>query len=223
MTASVPLNSLGEVLAGIHAQATAMPTLDFHTGQIIAWDGDSQTNQVLVLGRLMNNLPILTSAGMTGFEVGASVGILRIRTQYFVLGRIVDQGTGLVNPQFPIVLYPLFRPEGAASDVIYYYILSSAIGASWEGRIKVSHPYVEIDGIWGPGGASATATYELRLGGTAVGSWTESGVVTARRGPYDIRSFTGQDWLKIEVVLTATTGALNNVAIQPLGCYFRDA
>lgn len=222
-TPSTSLADLGEVLAGINAEATAMATLDFHTGQIIAWDGDSQTNQVLVLGTVMFNLPVLTSANTTGLEVGTAVGILRVRTQYFILGRIVDQTSGLVNPQFPIVMYPMFRPNGVASEVQYYYIDSTALNASWEGRIKASFPFVEVDGIWGPAGVGRTATFAMRVGGTTIGTWTESTVVVARRGPYDIRSFAGQDWLKIEVVMTATTGALTNVAFQVLGCYFRDA
>jgi hypothetical protein len=217
------LTDIGEVLAGVHATTVAESVLAFHTGQIIMWNGDTNSNQVLVLGTLFDNLPVLTSANTTGLEVGASVGILKVRSRYFILGRIVDQTSGLVNPQFPIVLYPLFRPGGVANDVLYYYIISTANDPSWEGRIKVSHPYVTIDGIWGPSLGGATATFELRVGGTTVGTWTESSVQVAQRGPFDIRSFLGQDWLRIEVVMASTTGGANNVAFQVLGCFFRDA
>jgi hypothetical protein len=221
---STPLGNLGEVLAEVHAVATAMPTLDFHTGQIIAWDGDSQTNQVLVLGRVMNNLPVLTSASTTGLEVGSAVGILRVRTQYFILGRIVDQTSGLVNPQFPIVLYPQFRPLGAAGAVLYWYVAQTSTGANWEGRSTISFPYIEVDGIWGcdpsPGNS---ATYELLVAGTVVGSWTETGVVVARRGPFDVRSFIGQSWARIDVRFSSFSGGATNVALQVLGCYYRDA
>lgn len=213
---------LGLTLATVARGALDPPSLDFHIGRIISWNSTTASNQVEVLGRIMNDLPVLTSAGSVGLEDDVLVGILKVRTQYFILGRIVDQSTGLVNPQFPIVMYPLFRPGGAANDVIYYYILSSANDPTWEGRIRVSFPYVEIDGIWGPSGVGNTATYELRVSGVVVGTWTESTVVVTRRGPYDIRSFLGQDWAKIEVVLVSTTGALNNVAFQVLGCYFRD-
>lgn len=224
MTSSVPSTSLadlGEVLATVHAQATAMPTLDFHTGQIIAWDGDSQTNQVLVLGTVMFNLPVLTSANTTGLEVGAAVGILRVRTQYFILGRVVDQATGLINPQFPIVLYPQFVPNIAA-DTTGYYIVSNGTLATWEGRIKVSFPFIEVDGVWGNATGAGSTTYALKLGGTTYGSWTSTTLEVNRKGPFDVRDRIGQDWLKVEVAITVSTGS-GNKAIQPLGCYFRDA
>lgn len=218
---SGPLGDLGEVLAGVHAIATAMPTLDFHTGQIIAWDGVGQTNQVLVLGRVMFNLPVLTSANTTGLEVGASVGILRVRTQYFILGRVVDQTSGLVNPQFPIVLYPQFISNGAASSIGQYRV-NSGVLATWEGRVRVSFPYIEVDGVWGNLSGVGSTTYELKLGGTTYGSWTDTTLSVGRRGPYDVRDRIGQDWLKIELAITASTGA-GEKAFQPLGCYFRDA
>jgi hypothetical protein len=221
LTPQTPSVGLSEVLAGIHAEVTAMPTLDFHTGQIIAWDGTNQTNQVLVLGRTMFNLPVLTSANMTGFELGSSVGILRVRTQYFILGRIVDQSSGLVNPQFPIVLYPQFVPN-ITTDTLGYYVISNGKLATWEGRIKVSFPFIEIDGVWGNSTGAGSTTYELKLGGTTYGSWTSTTLDVSRKGPFDVRERVGQDWLKVEVAITASTGS-GNKAIQPLGCYFRDA
>jgi hypothetical protein len=218
---STPLGDLGEVLAEVHAVATAMPSLDFHTGQIIAWDSASQTNQVLVLGRLMFNLPILTSANTTGLEVGSAVGILRVRTQYFILGRVVDQTSGLVNPQFPIVLYPQFESNLVAS-AIGYAVVNNGVLATWEGRIKVSFPFIEVDGVWGNASGVGSTTYALKLGGTTYGTWTSTTLDVSRKGPFDVRDRIGQDWLKVEVAITASTGA-GEKAIQPLGCYFRDA
>lgn len=198
-----------------------MPTLDFHTGQIIAWDGTGQTNQVLVLGRLMFNLPILTSANTTGLEVGASVGILRVRTQYFIIGRVVDQSSGLVNPQFPIILYPQFQSNLVASEIGYWHI-DTGVLATWEGRIKVSFPFIEVDGVWGNASGTGSTTYALKLGGTTYGSWTETTLDVNRKGPFDVRDRIGQDWLKVEIAITASTGT-GEKAFQPLGCYFRDA
>lgn len=218
---STPLGDLGQVLAGIHHETVQMPTLDFHTGQILAWDGTGQTNQVLVLGTVMINLPILTSANMTGFEVGSAVGILRVRTQYFILGRIVDQSSGLVNPQFPIVLYPQFQSNLTASE-LGYAIVDTAILATWEGRIKVSFPYIEIDGVWGNASGAGSTTYALKLGGTTYGTWTSTTLEVSRKGPFDVRERTGQDWLKVEVAITASSG-VGEKAVQVLGCYFRDA
>jgi hypothetical protein len=215
------LTDIGQVLAGVHAVTVAEAPLAFHTGQILAWDSDSNTNQVLVLGTVMDNLPVLTSANTTGLEVGASVGVLKVRMRYFILGRIVDQSSGLINPQFPIVLYPQFTPVTAAGT-IGYWTVNNGVLATWEGRIKVSFPYIEVDGVWGNASGAGSTTYALKLGGTTYGSWTSTTLDVSRKGPFDVRDRIGQDWLKIEVAITASTGS-GTKAIQPLACYFRDA
>jgi hypothetical protein len=217
-----PLHDLGLELARGVSAALDVPPLDFHTGQIIEWDSNNNTNRVLVLGVIMENLPILTSANTSGLVVGAAVGVLRVRTQFFVVGRVVSQDSGLVNPQFTVPLYPQFIRAGAANDVIYSYVLSSTNDPYWEGRLKASFPYLVVDGIWGPTGVGSTATFELQIGGTTVGSWTESTLVNDRRGPYDIRNWASFDWVVVKVVMTSNTGPLTNVAFQVLACYFRD-
>lgn len=212
---------LGTVLAQSYESATGTSTLDFHTGEIITWNSTTATNTVRVQGVILNNLPVLTSAGSVGLEPGVTVGLLKVRTQYFILGRIVDQSTGLVNPQFPIILYPQFISNGAAGTIGQYRV-NNGILAAWEGRIKVSFPYIEVDGVWGNLSGAGSTTYEIKLGGTTVGAWTETTLNVVRRGPFDIRAFMGQDWLKVELAITVSTGA-GEKAIQPLGCYFRDS
>lgn len=217
-----PLLDLGLELARARSAALDMPTIDFHTGQIIAWNSNTNTNRILVLGTIMENLPILTAANTSGLVVGAAVGILRVKTQYFVLGRVVNQDSGLVNPMFTVPLYPQFVRAGAANDVIYSYVLSSTNDPYWEGRLRASFPYIVVDGIWGPAGVGSTATFELQVGGQTIGSWTESTVVNDRRGPFDITNWVNFNWVVIQVVMTANTGPLTNVAFQVLACYFTD-
>lgn len=212
--------ALGQVLAQAHSAANTPPTVDFHIGQIISWDSDTATNRVRVLGTIMNNLPVLTSAGSVGLENGIAVGILKVRTQYFILGRIVDQSTGLVNPQFPIVLYPQFITANALGTSGAWNV-NSGVLVSWEGRIKVTFPYIEVDGIWGNLSGVGSTTYALLLGGVSIGTWTETTLTVARRGPFDVTDYMGQDWLKIELAITASSGA-GVKAVQPLACYFRD-
>jgi hypothetical protein len=211
---------LGLTLATSYSAATGTPTLDFLVGQVTAWNSTTATNSVLVRGVTLNNLPVLTSAGSVGLEAGVNVGLLKVRTQYFILGRIVDQSTGLVNPQFPIVLYPQFQTKRPADALGYWYVSSTVLNASWEGRIKVSFPYVAIDGVWGTTGTSAT--YQLKLAGNVVGQWTHTAIGAFTYGPFDVRDYLGLDWVRIEVVYTSAVG-VGDVAIQTLGCYFRDS
>lgn len=211
---------LGLTLARVGKAALEAPTLDFHTGRIISWNSTTATNRVEVLGRIMVNLPVLTSAGSVGLENDVLVGILKVRTQYFILGRIVDQSTGLVNPQIPIVLYPQFITNGVAGSAGAWRV-NSGVLVQWEGRIRPHFPYITVDGIWGNLSGSGSTTYQLTVDLVVVGTWTETTLVVDKRGPFDIRQFIGGDWLRIELKISASTGT-GEKAIQPLGCYFRD-
>lgn len=214
------LLDLGRTLAVGVQSALASPDLDFRVGRIISWNSNTQSNRVEVFGVIMTNLPVLTSAGTVGLSNDVLVGVLKVRTQYFILGRIVNQSSGLVNPQFPIILYPQFITNGTAGTIGQWRV-NTGILASWEGRLRPHFPYIEVDGVWGNVSGSGSTTYALKLGGTTVGSWVETTLNVGRHGPYDVSAFVGQDWLKIELVITASTGT-GEKAIQPLGCYFRD-
>lgn len=211
---------LAEVMSKSLGAATSQPNVDFHTGQIISWNSNT-ANSVRVLGTVVGNVPVLTSASTSALVPGATVGLLRVKTQYFILGRVVTQDTGLVNPQFPIVLYPLFNPDGVP-DTVGYWSITTGLLATWEGRLRAAFPYVEVDGVWGNASGSGSTTYAVKLGGTTVGQWTSTGLEVSRKGPFLIQDFIGQDWLKIEVAITASTGT-GQKAFQVLGCYFRDS
>lgn len=64
-----------------------LPELGFHQGVVTEWEPTTNTNVIAVLGTLLSDLPVL-SAGAIMLGVGDVVGLLRVRTQYFILGRI---------------------------------------------------------------------------------------------------------------------------------------
>lgn len=215
------VDDLGAVLAQSFHATNTPNNINFHTGQIITWDSASGTNSIRVLGTTVYNIPVLTSANTTALIPGVTVGLLKVKTQYFVLGRVVSQNSGLVNPQFPIVLYPLFAPNTTAGTADYSTVLNGVL-ATWEGRIKVSFPYIQIDGIWGNASGSGSTTYEIKLSGVTVGSWTSTTLDVSKHGPYNITDFLGQDWVTVQVSITSSTGT-GDKAFQVLGCYFRDS
>ena len=193
--------------------------LGFHTGTVVSWDEDAATNSVRILGTVVSNLPVLTAAGIVGLSAGDTVGILRFKSTYFILGRIVSQDSGLVNPQFPVVLYPQFTSKVAAG-ALGPPAVDSGVLPTWEGRVKPAHPFIEVDGIWGNLSGSGSTTYAVKLGGATVGSGTSTTLDVARKGPFDVTSYMGQDWLKIELAVTASTGT-GEKAVAPLAMYFR--
>lgn len=207
-------------LASAGRNGSSDSEISFHQGKILSWNGSGGTNKIEVAGTALDNLPVLVSAGIVALREGDVVGVLRYKTSYFVLGRVVALNTQLVEPQWPIVVYPQFQRSEALGTGGYTTVAATSL-FSWEGRIRPSHPKVEIDGVWGQSSGANTTTYAIKLGGTTVGQWTVGGgLEVARHGPFDISQYIGQDWLKIEVSITSSTGT-GQVAFQPLGLYFR--
>lgn len=194
--------------------------LDLHIGLITRWDDTTGANEVVVDGSPLVNLSVLASAGLTALVPGTTVLVQKWRTTWIILGRVVTQASGLASPQFPIVMYPMFRPNGAAS-VTGYWAINVGVLATWEGRARISYPAIVFDGVWGIASGAGSITYEARAGGTAIGSWTvTTGAAPSRQGPFRVDDRIGQDWLKIEIVITASTGT-GERAFQILGAYFQ--
>lgn len=130
------------------------------------------------------------------------------------------QTGGLARPWLPVHLIPkLSMPAGLFS---YYSMnVSGTETQIWEGRIPfVSHPFIEIDGVWGQASGSNSTTYRLKVNGTEVGSWTVSGgLVANRRGPYNIMSFIHSTWMAVE--LTAQSTGTGVMACHVVGCALR--
>lgn len=206
--------------ADLFAKALAQGSpVDFHVGTIEMWNDGTSSNRVRVRGRVLENLDVLASAGVSSLEPGTSVLVGKYRTQWFVLGRVVTQSSGLAAPQFPVIMYPQFVSNGAASTTGTPRV-NSGVLATWEGRVRIVHPALEVDGIWGNLSGSGSTTYAIKLGGTTVGSWVATGLSVSRQGPFDVTDYMGQDWLKIELAITASSGT-GEKAISPLGVYFR--
>lgn len=130
------------------------------------------------------------------------------------------QTGGLARPWIPVPLLP--KMVMAAGTFDYYNLAVSGTERQlWEGRISfVSHPYIEIDGIWGQASGSNTTTYRLKLAGVQVGTWTVGGgLVGDRRGPFSIASSLHSAWVPIE--LTAQSTGSGVMACHVVGCSMR--
>src|SRR5690606_14412722 len=66
--------------------------------KVTAWDAQAGTNSVNVGGTRLDDLPCLIATEKLAINVGAVVGILRVKSQYFILGRInADEGEIVVR------------------------------------------------------------------------------------------------------------------------------
>jgi len=83
---------LGLLLGGIAAGSGS--EIAFHTGVITSWDETTGVNTVNVGGTDMANLSVLSPSTTIGLRAGMAVGVLRVRSKYFILGKIAAPGAG---------------------------------------------------------------------------------------------------------------------------------
>jgi hypothetical protein len=72
----------------------AQGPLGFHQGQVMSWDSVTGRNVISMLGTTVNDVPVLTTADSIMLNAGDTVGLLRFKSTYFLLGRIAPPGAG---------------------------------------------------------------------------------------------------------------------------------
>lgn len=131
-------------------------------------------------------------------------------------------GKGLARPWLPVYLTPTYVPSTPAVGVTGTWCLDSTQVATevglWEGRASITHPWIQVDGVWGHATGSGTVTYRLKVNGTQVGTWTATSGVVSRQGPFSVANWVGYDWSPVTVTAEQATGS-GAVRCHVLGCY----
>jgi hypothetical protein len=216
---------LDDLLSVVAEDATDPTDIAYRQGYVIQWDSTNKTNLIRVRGTVIANVPVLTSAGMVSIAPGSTVAMIKTRTQYFILGRVVTQDTNFINAQFPLVLYPQFVPPGTPGNPEFFRGNAGQFN-SWGGMTVVAHPQIVVNGLFGAWTGTNTTTYQLRVDGVTVGSWTETAAVgPIIRGPFDVSAHVGTtgfygDWNAVEIVVSATSGT-GTYLFQLYGCFFQ--
>lgn len=130
-------------------------------------------------------------------------------------------GKGMGRPWLPVWLSPLFVPVSPTAGNVNVWSIDTAQLAGepvlWEGRATISHPWIQVTGVWGNASGSGAITYKLKVNDAVVGTWT--GVdANMLQGPFDVRNQVGLDWAKIQVTALKTAGT-GGVYCHVLGCY----
>lgn len=73
-----------------------MADLGFHQGTITAWDAQTGENTVQVAGSELQDLPMLSIGDTVDLAAGDTVGLLRVKSTMFIVGRIVLPGAGVL-------------------------------------------------------------------------------------------------------------------------------
>jgi hypothetical protein len=133
-----------------------------------------------------------------------------------------DKNGGIAEPWLPVVMYPKFSPPSG----LYSYRARPVDGTErslWEGRIGyLSHPRIQVDGVWGPASGTNTTRYKLKMNGTIVGQWDVAGLSLNVQGPFDTTVGAALRSTNVGIELTAQTlSGTGDYACQVWACYQR--
>ncbi|MER5388382.1 hypothetical protein [Saccharopolyspora sp. NPDC002686] len=197
--------------------------VDDNGTEILYMGPDTSGKQVLTIRR-EGGARLLFTQGNEAF--GRDFWALTDAADRILVSDDAATGVGLARPWLPVPLYQKFVPRTISTHAdglgeVYSY---STIDASkitgesilWEGRASISHPWITVDGLWGPATGTPTVTYRLKVGGVTVAEW--SSALGFRHVTADVSAQVGNDWTV--VVITATASGAGVVACQPFGCYF---
>lgn len=86
---------LADLLTGRYAPPSAgTGDIGFHQGVVTAWNSATGENTISVAGGTVSNIDVLTTSDSIMLTVGDGVGLLRVKSTYFILGRIAPPGGG---------------------------------------------------------------------------------------------------------------------------------
>ncbi|MEV7042212.1 hypothetical protein [Amycolatopsis sp. NPDC051061] len=185
---------------------------------------DAEGKQRFVLRR-EGGATLMYTAGSAQF--GRDFWAMTDSTGRIIVSDNAEVGVGLARPWIPLPLYAKFQSHSYEDDPAlgfrfsYMSIDTNRLAGEtvmWEGRASISHPWVTVEGVWGAAVATPSTTYRLNFNDTTVGTWNGgTGPATSRVGRFDVSQFTGQDWIK--VTLTVSASGAGAIACQVLGCY----
>lgn len=196
--------------------------LGYRQGVVVSWDRDTNANQIRIGSTVINDIPVITTADVVAIQPGDSVAIVKFNSSLGIIGRIADKTQLMGTPWQPVPLYAGFISNGAAGSLGVPRV-NVGVLAAWEGAFYTRrYTHVEVYGTWGQFSGSNSSAYALTSFGFTIGSWSETGLVTARRGPFDITPFINSQFQQIKLEITSSTGS-GEVALAPLALYLRPA
>lgn len=93
------------LVAGFQTNNNGNTDIGWHTGVVTAWDDATGLNSILINGNTFNNLSVITPSSTVTIVTGDTVAIMRVQTQYFILGKVAAPGAGAaLRPRQSVVL-----------------------------------------------------------------------------------------------------------------------
>lgn len=92
--------------------------IGFRSGKVTAWNITNGENTIVIAGTAIQNVPMLSRGEALAIQVGDVVGILRVKSQYFVMGQIqVNPGEIIVRDADGSIAVIIRRTSGGGGEV----------------------------------------------------------------------------------------------------------
>lgn len=112
-------DDLGTTITELTKQTQDM---GFRQGKVISWDAESGKNVVDVGGTRVEDIPLLNRAEALAMMAGDVVGVLRVKSQYFILGKIaVDPGEIVVRDTDGNIQTLISRTPAGGGQITMYH------------------------------------------------------------------------------------------------------
>jgi hypothetical protein len=92
--AGLDTNPLSMLLSQRIGGAPKMDDFDFHQGVVQAWNDSTGESTINIAGSAIEDIPMLNIGDTINLAVGNVVAVIRYRTSYFILGRVVIPNSG---------------------------------------------------------------------------------------------------------------------------------
>jgi hypothetical protein len=84
------VENLGQLLAELKTDSDQATAFDFHVGTVVAFNSASGANVIRIRGALIPDVPLLNIGDTVNLTPDDNVIVLKYRTGYFILGRVVQ-------------------------------------------------------------------------------------------------------------------------------------
>lgn len=119
-------------------QAAQSSDVGWHTGVIQSWDELTGLNTVEIAGTVFNNVLVLSTGAPQAYVAGDVVIILRMRTQYFIMGKVREPGYGAGERVASAILDGQVDTESGTYEDLGGPEVTAYIGSSRRALVLVS-------------------------------------------------------------------------------------
>ncbi|TDD98892.1 hypothetical protein [Jiangella asiatica] len=96
--------------------------IGFRSGIVTQWETDTGHNAIVIAGTSITGVPFLMRTEALAIQVGDVVGVLRVKSQYFVLGRIsTDPGEIVVRDGAGRATVRIRRTSAGGGEIVTYH------------------------------------------------------------------------------------------------------